>query len=59
MTKSEILSKIQDVYNKLDEIDSDLGSLQKDVRKAMGMLEDIPEDASEIKDDKDENPDED
>jgi hypothetical protein len=64
MTKKEMLEKVQEAYNKLDEALSAIKSARRELDEAeemtgsaFSMLEEIPENASEIEEDEKEEED--
>lgn len=50
MTKKELLTKIQEAYEKLDDIDSSVKALKDETKELRSLLEDIPEELDEITD---------
>ena len=54
MTKQNLVEKLEDAYNRLDKLESDIEinmkEMKRQVRSIMSILEDIPEDSDKIED---------
>ena len=51
MDKKELLKKIQDVYDRVDNLETTLREAHKEARDIRGLLEELPDSESEIEDD--------
>lgn len=54
MKKAELLEKINEIYGKVEEAQASAKSLANDLSDIEGMIEDLPDDASEIENDESE-----
>lgn len=57
MTKKELLKKIQEAYEQLDELDNAITSVKEEAKAVRSLLEDIPEEENEITDDQEKDDD--
>lgn len=48
MNKKELLKKIQDIYEKCDDLESGLKNLNEDVKDIRSLCEDIPDNENEL-----------
>ena len=53
MTKTELIKKITDIANQMSDVESFLDDAKSAAKLANRLIEDIPDDASEITDDED------
>lgn len=51
MTKSELLKKLQEIYEQADELDVIIRNLKETSNSIRSLIEDIPDEADEIVDD--------
>jgi regulator of replication initiation timing len=51
MTKQEVVDKINDLSNQLDEIESDVDNLVSNLKRAKRLIEDLPSEVDEFDED--------
>ncbi len=51
MKKSEIIEKLREIYNEVDEMETCIDELKRQGKKIKSLLEDIPDEENEFCDD--------